>query len=68
MSVEGSRAFRRKQEALTEPGRPGDGVRPERGVSDTFSGPLQRLRATEMEITENAHSYFSKSFGWTNRL
>ena len=40
MSVEGSRAFRRKQEALTEPGRPGDGVGPERGVSDTFSGAL----------------------------
>lgn len=39
MSVEGSRAFRRKQEALTEPGRPGDGVGPERGVSDT-SGAL----------------------------
>ena len=40
MSMEGSRAFHRKQESLTEPGRPGDGVGPKRGVSDSFSGAL----------------------------
>ena len=40
VTVDGSRAFCRKQEALTEPGRPGEGVELERGVSDSFSGAL----------------------------